>query len=70
MKYDYICTDCKETFEISAPIEVYISSKFKCPHCGSENTKRKYTPIGMILRGMGFYSTDNRKDNKDNIESE
>jgi putative FmdB family regulatory protein len=52
--------------------------KFKCPACGTEKSwksrwepdcpncgskmKREYGKPGFILKGGGFYSTENRKE--------
>ena len=30
-----------------------------CPHCGGP-LKRVFHPVGIVLKGSGFYSTDNR----------
>ena len=31
----------------------------ECPHCGGE-LKRVFHPVGIVLKGSGFYATDSR----------
>jgi putative FmdB family regulatory protein len=55
--YEYACTDCKRHFEIfqsfsEAPLEI-------CEVCGGK-LRRVFHPVGIVLKGSGFYSTDNR----------
>ena len=55
--YVYECTECKNRFEIRQrmsddPITV-------CPNCGGR-VRRVLQPVGIIFKGSGFYSTDNR----------
>ena len=56
--YTYRCNNCGVQFErhqkFSEP------SLKRCPEC-SKNTLRKiYLPVGIVFKGSGFYSTDNR----------
>ena len=55
--YEYRCSSCGRTFEVvqsftDAPLTV-------CDVCGGE-VKRVFHPVGIVLKGSGFYSTDNR----------
>jgi len=55
--YEYACTECKRHFEAvqsfsEAPLET-------CEVCGG-NLRRVFHPVGIVLKGSGFYSTDNR----------
>ena len=55
--YEYRCSSCKRTFEAhqsfsDAPL-------MTCEVCGGE-LKRVFHPVGIVLKGSGFYSTDNR----------
>lgn len=55
--YEYACLSCSERTEFvrsfsDPPLTV-------CPHCGGE-LKRLFHPVGIVLKGSGFYSTDNR----------
>ncbi len=55
--YDYRCRDCDATFEITRPIGD--GSPVCCPGCGGE-TKRVFTPVGVVFKGSGFHNTDYR----------
>jgi putative FmdB family regulatory protein len=35
----------------------------ECPHCGGR-LRRVFHPVGIVLKGSGFYSTDNRSSRK------
>jgi putative FmdB family regulatory protein len=55
--YEYACTSCRRRFEIvqkfsDAPLTT-------CEECGGM-LKRVFHPVGVVLKGPGFYSTDNR----------
>ena len=55
--YEYECTDCHRRYEVvqrftDPPLET-------CEACGGK-LKRIYHPVGVVLKGSGFYSTDNR----------
>jgi putative FmdB family regulatory protein len=55
--YEYACSSCRRHFEVvqrfsDAPLEV-------CEECGGQ-LKRVFHPVGIVLKGSGFYSTDNR----------
>src|SRR5687768_14537404 len=55
--YEYACTSCKRHFDVvqsfsEAPLEI-------CEVCGG-TLKRVFHPVGIVLKGSGFYSTDNR----------
>jgi putative FmdB family regulatory protein len=59
--YEYACTSCGRHFDIvqrfsDAPLEV-------CEVCGGK-LKRVFHPVGVVLKGSGFYSTDNRSGKK------
>jgi putative FmdB family regulatory protein len=56
--YEYACTSCGERTETKqsfhdAPLE-------ECPHCGGR-LRKLYSPVGIVFKGSGFYSTDSRK---------
>ncbi|GAB4285347.1 MAG: hypothetical protein Kow0067_08070 [Coriobacteriia bacterium] len=55
--YDYRCRNCDATFEINRPIGD--GSAVCCPECGGE-TKRVFTPVGVVFKGSGFHNTDYR----------
>jgi len=55
--YEYECTSCHRRYEVfqrfsDTPLET-------CEVCGGK-LKRVYHPVGVVLKGSGFYSTDNR----------
>ena len=31
-----------------------------CPKCGQPTLHKVYAPVGIVFKGSGFYSTDNR----------
>jgi putative FmdB family regulatory protein len=56
-QYDYKCPKCG-TFEIEQSMK---DEQLKtCPKCGSA-VRRLISLSGIVLKGSGFYSTDNRK---------
>ncbi|HHT78392.1 MAG TPA: zinc ribbon domain-containing protein [Actinobacteria bacterium] len=60
--YSYKCSDCEKIFDkFEKPTN---SGKVKCPDCGSE-ALRIFSPVGIVFKGSGFYSTDyNSKSSK------
>ncbi len=56
--YEYACTACGERTEAKQgfddpPLE-------QCPHCGGR-LRKLYSPVGIVFKGSGFYSTDGKK---------
>ncbi len=56
--YEYKCTQCSLRFErfqrmTDEPVET-------CPRCCGR-VRRVLQPVGVVFKGSGFYSTDNRK---------
>ena len=56
--YTYRCEDCGVRFERNqkfsdAPLT-------RCPECGKKALRKVYTPVGIVFKGSGFYSTDHR----------
>jgi putative FmdB family regulatory protein len=56
--YVYHCGDCDYEFEqqqkfTDKPLKV-------CPECKKVTLHKVYTPVGVIYKGSGFYSTDHR----------
>jgi putative FmdB family regulatory protein len=59
--YEFRCTKCGEHLEVvqsfkDAPLT-------ECPNCGGE-LRKVYSPIGIVLKGSGFYKTDSRGSGK------
>jgi putative FmdB family regulatory protein len=56
--YEYACTACGERTEArqsfsDPPLE-------KCEICGGK-LRKLYSPVGIVFKGSGFYSTDAKK---------
>ncbi len=56
--YEYACTACGERLEArqsfdDPPLE-------DCPQCGGK-LRKLYSPVGIVFKGSGFYSTDTKK---------
>jgi putative FmdB family regulatory protein len=56
--YEYACTACGERTEVKQgfndpPLEV-------CLICGGK-LRKLFSPVGVVFKGSGFYSTDARK---------
>lgn len=65
--YVYHCDDCDFQFEqqqkfSDKPLK-------KCPNCGKLSLHKVYTPVGVIYKGSGFYSTDHRSSSRANLPS-
>ena len=64
--YEYACTSCGERTEAKQgfddpPLEV-------CPVCGGK-LRKLYSPVGIVFKGTGFYSTDGKKPAKQDAGS-
>ena len=60
--YEYACTACGERTEArqsfdDPPLE-------ECPICGGK-LRKLYSPVGIVFKGSGFYSTDARSKKSD-----
>ncbi|HMK09024.1 MAG TPA: FmdB family zinc ribbon protein [Anaerolineales bacterium] len=56
--YAYGCDNCGVRFDRyqsfdDPPLTV-------CPECGEEALRKLFTPVGVVFKGSGFYSTDHR----------
>lgn len=65
--YEYACTACGERTEArqsftDPPLDT-------CPICGG-SLRKLYSPVGVVFKGSGFYSTDNNKAAKQGKTSE
>jgi putative FmdB family regulatory protein len=59
--YEYRCTKCGEHLEVvqsfkDAPLTA-------CPTCAGA-LRKVYSPVGIVLKGSGFYKTDSRSGGK------
>ena len=56
--YTYRCESCGVQFERQQPFE---DAPLKvCPECRKKSLKRVISPVGIVFKGAGFYSTDHR----------
>jgi putative FmdB family regulatory protein len=56
--YVYHCANCNYEFEqqqsfSDKPLKI-------CPECGQVTLHKVFTPVSVIYKGSGFYSTDHR----------
>jgi putative FmdB family regulatory protein len=56
--YTYRCESCGVQFEKTQKFSD--SALTRCPECGKKELRKVYTPVGIVFKGSGFYSTDNR----------
>ena len=56
--YEYACTACGERTE--AKQSFADPPLTECPHCGG-SLRKLYSPVGIVFKGSGFYSTDTKK---------
>jgi len=55
--YEYACTSCAHRLEA---VQSFSDDPLtECPACGAE-LRKVYAPIGIVLKGSGFYKTDSR----------
>ena len=55
--YEYECTRCSSRFELKQSFSD--DTTVSCPRCGG-GTRRLFSPVPIIFKGSGFYSTDSR----------
>lgn len=57
--YEYECTKCGHTFEAFQTISEKPLSR--CPECKGSVKRLIHGGLGVIFKGSGFYSTDNKR---------
>ncbi len=57
--YEYECTKCGHTFEAFQSISDKPLSR--CPKCRRSVKRVIHGGLGVIFKGSGFYSTDNKR---------
>jgi len=57
--YDIKCPKCGATDEVFVKIDLIDHKVWFCVDCGCE-MKRLFSPVGIVFKGSGFYSTDKR----------
>ncbi len=56
--YTYRCENCGVQFERR---QKFSDDPLKrCPECSKNALRKVYLPVGIVFKGSGFYSTDNR----------
>lgn len=56
--YEYACTSCGEHLEV---VQSFSDEPLTaCPNCGGP-LRKVFGSIGIVLKGSGFYKTDNRR---------
>jgi putative FmdB family regulatory protein len=60
--YVYHCNHCGFQFEQQQKFSD--NPLKKCPECGKNLLHKVYTPVGIIYKGSGFYSTDHRSSSR------
>jgi putative FmdB family regulatory protein len=56
--YEYACTACGERTEAKQTFDD--PPLLECPACGGK-LRKLYSPVGVVFKGTGFYSTDGRR---------
>jgi putative FmdB family regulatory protein len=56
--YTYRCESCGVQFERNQKFSD--AQLTRCPECGKKSLRKVYTPVGIVFKGSGFYSTDHR----------
>lgn len=65
--YLYRCENCGVQFERQQKFTDQPLTR--CPECNKKTLHKVYTPVGIIFKGSGFYSTDNRSSSGNNSRS-
>ena len=65
--YQYACSKCDEEFEVYQSFSD--ASLKKHPGCGGR-VQKVFSPVGIVLKGSGFYKTDSRSGSKSRSKSE
>jgi putative FmdB family regulatory protein len=56
--YSYRCESCGISFDRYQKFSDQPLTR--CPECGKKTLRKVYTPVGIVFKGSGFYSTDHR----------
>jgi putative FmdB family regulatory protein len=56
--YSYRCEECG--FQFDRHQKFTDPPLSRCPECGKRSLRKVYTPVGIVFKGSGFYSTDHR----------
>ena len=59
--YEFVCKSCAQHVEVVQSISA--EPLTVCPSCGGQ-LRKVFHPAGILLKGSGFYKTDNRPKKK------
>jgi putative FmdB family regulatory protein len=64
--YEYACLSCERHFEV---YQSFSDEPLRtCEVCGGP-LRRVFHPVGIVLKGSGFYSTDNRSSKRRGVDA-
>lgn len=64
--YAYACNKCGHEFEIEQRMSD--PPRKRCPKCRS-GVRKVFHPVGVVLKGSGFYKTDSRAASKSSTKT-
>jgi putative FmdB family regulatory protein len=64
--YDYKCENCGRFEKVQRITDEILK---ECPQCGGKVERLISKNVGIVLKGGGFYSTDNKSSSKDWLRS-
>lgn len=54
--YTYVCSSCEYKFDA---VQGFVDAALTdCQVCEQGRLRKRYTPVGVVFKGRGFYSTD------------
>jgi putative FmdB family regulatory protein len=56
--YQYACTACGH--ELEAVQSFTDDALTQCPACSGESLRKRFSAVGIVFKGSGFYRTDSR----------
>jgi putative FmdB family regulatory protein len=56
--YTYQCDGCGVRFDRYQKFTEQTLTR--CPECGKKTLRKVFQPVGIVFKGSGFYSTDNK----------
>ena len=62
--YTYRCSNCGAQFERKKGFDD--PALRECPECGEKTLRKVFTPVGILFKGPGFYSTDHGSGSRSN----
>lgn len=65
--YSYRCDECGIQFDRRQHFDD--KPLKRCPECNKLSLRKLYQPVGIVFKGSGFYSTDNRSASNSTVSS-